>query len=310
MGGCVTARYEINLHNMSRKSETDVEGFSIGEMAARSGVPPGTLRMWESRYGFPAPQRLPAGHRRYSSLELERVRRVVRARQAGLPLAMAIERTRHAGDEPQPSVYGGVRASFPHLHPRLLAKPLLGNLTRALEDECCARAPHPVLFGAFQHERFYRQAEMRWRELARAATSAIVLAEFAASSRGSGRGSDRASGRGSGRPAEVPLAANDPMVREWVVVCDAPELPVCLAAWERPRADGQRLFETVWSIEPAVVREAARMCCELAARTAPELAAPVREQLAGPPPPVDETLLRTAVELATRVAVYAAGTHG
>ena len=40
-------------------------GLTIREMAARTGVPQGTLRMWETRYGFPVPERLPSGHRRY-----------------------------------------------------------------------------------------------------------------------------------------------------------------------------------------------------------------------------------------------------
>ena len=44
----------------------DAPGLSIGEIAARSGVAVGTLRMWEARYGFPVPGRLPSGHRRYS----------------------------------------------------------------------------------------------------------------------------------------------------------------------------------------------------------------------------------------------------
>ncbi len=270
-------------------------GLSIGDIAGRSGVAVGTLRMWEARYGFPAPERLPSGHRRYSSQDLENVRNVVRAREDGLPLGMALERARRLSDQPRPSVYGGLRARFPHLHPQLLAKRELGHITRAIEDECCTRAVQPVLFGCFQQERFYRRAQPRWRELARTAECAVVLAEFAALA---------TPRRG---PAEVPIAPDDPMVREWVLVCDAAELPACLAAWERPRAGGPRRFETVWTVEPAVVREAARICCELISRTAPELVTGIRERLADRPPPPGQVHLRAAVELATRIAVYATG---
>ena len=51
--------------------------LSMREMSTRSGVSEGTLRMWEARHGFPVPQRLPSGHRRYSELELRRVRAVL-----------------------------------------------------------------------------------------------------------------------------------------------------------------------------------------------------------------------------------------
>ena len=39
--------------------------LSIGELSARTGVTPSTLRIWEERHGFPVPTRLGSGHRRY-----------------------------------------------------------------------------------------------------------------------------------------------------------------------------------------------------------------------------------------------------
>ena len=35
----------------------------IGELSKRSGVSPELLRAWEQRYGFPNPERTPAGWR-------------------------------------------------------------------------------------------------------------------------------------------------------------------------------------------------------------------------------------------------------
>jgi DICT domain-containing protein len=270
------------------------QGLSIGDIASRSGVAVGTLRMWEARYGFPDPERLPSGHRRYSEMDLERVRTVNQAREAGLPLAMAIERAKRLNDEPRPSVYGALRERFPHLHPHLLPKRVLIPISRAIEDECCARAPHPILFACFQNERFYRQSEERWRALARTAETALVMADFDAVR------------QPAEAPVEVPLAKDDPMISEWAVVCDAAKLSACLVAWERPRAHGQeRCFETVWTVEPAVVREAARVCSELVARTDPGLVAGVRERLADRPPPPGEPYLRSAVELTQRAMLYA-----
>jgi len=67
----------------------------------------------------------------------------------------------------------------------------------------------------------------------------------------------------------VHLPAAAPLRREWFLVCDAPDYPACLAAWELPGQTGtrdrDRLFETVWTLEPRAVREAARGCARLAA---------------------------------------------
>ena len=271
--------------------------LSIGELAARTGVAEGTLRMWEARYGFPSSRRLPSGHRRYDEDELRRVTAVVRAREEGLSLTTAIERVRRLDAEPRPSVYGALRERFAHLQPQLLTTSTMLRLSRAIEDECCWRAPRPLLFAAFQHERFYRRSEQRWRNLAVGAERALVLADF---------GRVR---RPRGGPVEVPLAVDDPMIREWVVVCDAPEAAACLAGWERPSARGQtRLFETVWSVEPSVVREAARVCCDLAARRAPDVVSAIRERLANAPAAAPEDQVRVAMALASRVIAYASAT--
>jgi MerR family transcriptional regulator, light-induced transcriptional regulator len=250
--------------------------------------------MWEARYAFPKPQRLPSGHRRYSEQDIERVLTVARGREEGLPLQMAIDRARQLGEEPRPSVYGALREEFSHLHPHLLPKPALRHISRAIEDECCARAPHPLLFACFQHERFYRQVQPRWKELARTAETAIVLADFPRLR------------RPLRAPIEVPIAPQDPLMREWVVVCDAPEWGGCLAAWERPdESAGSRHFETIWTVEPDVVREAARICAELVAREEPELVADLRRRLVEPTPAPSKAGLRAVVELATRITVYA-----
>ncbi len=275
-------------------TDPSAASLSIGELAIRSGVAVGTLRMWEARHGFPAPQRRPSGHRRYSEQDLERVCAVARDRAGGLPLAIAIERARRLADHPRRSVYGTLRERFPHLHPARMPKPLLTRLSAAIEDECCARAPRPLLFACFQHERFYRAVQPRWGSFARTAELAFVMAEFPDGL------------RAGAQPVEIPLADDDPMVREWVLACDAPELSACLAAWERPVASGApREFETVWTVEPAVAREAARLCCDLAARADPQLVAGARERLADPAPVPDEDYLRATVELATRAALYA-----
>ena len=47
------------------------EGIPIKQLAERTGIQAGTIRMWEQRYGFPVPQRTSAGYRRYRQSDVE-----------------------------------------------------------------------------------------------------------------------------------------------------------------------------------------------------------------------------------------------
>ena len=269
--------------------------LTIREVVARTGVNAATLRMWEQRFGFPEPARLDSGHRRYSEDDVERVRRVARDRSAGLSIPAAIERARSAMTEIEPSIYAGIRRRRPDLIPYYLPKRTLIALSHAIEDECIARAERPVLFGSFQRPRFYLHAESRWRELARTSASAIVFAEF----------EERRDPPGG--PHEIPVAHDDPLLREWGLICDAPDYSAFLAAWERPGQegvpDGERGFETIWSVEPELVREAARVGATIAEQAAPELIPPIRERLADTPPPAAEEF-RLVGALTNRMVAY------
>jgi DICT domain-containing protein len=271
------------------------DDLTIREVARQTGVPEGTLRMWETRYGFPVPERLPSGHRRYSDDDVQRVRQVSRDREAGMSMPAAIERAQQIASEPEPSIFAGVRRRRPDLQPYLLAKRTLIGLSHAIEDECAARAERPVLFGSFQRERFYRDAEPRWRDLARTSESAVVFADFAETR------------TPPGAPAELPIDRSDPLGREWSLICDAPGYAAFLAAWERPGQDDvpdlERRFETVWSVEPRLVREAARIAAGLVERTEPALLDPIVERLRHTPPPsADE--LRLVGALTNRMVAY------
>ncbi len=141
--------------------------LTIREVARQTGVPEGTLRMWETRYGFPVPERLPSGHRRYSRTTCSGCARCrATARPACRCPRRSSARARWRASRSRRSS-PGVRRRRPDLQPYLLAKRTLIGLSHAIEDECAARAERPVLFASFQRERFYRDAEPRWRELAR-----------------------------------------------------------------------------------------------------------------------------------------------
>ena len=222
-------------------------GLSIGDLAAATGVAAGTLRMWESRHGFPVAGRGAGGHRRYDIDDIARVQRVLEERRNGLSLAAAIERARDWAPSAPPSLFAVLRQHDTQLVAHRLPVPAMRAISHAIEDECLARAARPLLAGTFQREAAYRRAEPRWRELARTAGLAFVLADFA----------HRRKPRGA--PAEIPLAPQSPVRREWAVVCVDPEYSACLAGWERPSNGGGRRFEAIWTTEPVAAVAAMRV---------------------------------------------------
>ena len=229
--------------------------LSIGDLAERTGLNPATLRMWESRHGFPVPQRLESGHRRYSEEDVEAIRAVVRHKDAGTRLELAIARAMADAEPAAPSIYAALRRRHAHLGVHRLKKSTLIALSWAIEDEFCAKADRATIFGAFQREPYFRSAQARWREISRVSSSTTVFADFA-------------SPDPDGSPREVCLREDAPMRREWAVVCDARDLPVALTAWELPGQedvpDRQRLFESMWTVDGAAVHDAARVCAAVA----------------------------------------------
>ena len=269
------------------------DGLAIGELVERTGVSEATLRVWERRHGFPVPKRLASGHRRYSESDVELVASVLRERAAGLSLAAAIARVRESGGIVEGSIFAGLRRSLPDLQPIALRKGVLLALSRAIEDESCAQAERPLLFGSFQRVRFYRQSQRRWRDFARTAQLAVVFADF-----------ERPNLREEG-PAELPIDRSGPLTREWAVVCDAPGHAVCLVGLElpvlTPRSDAAREFEVLWSVEPTAVRAASQVCLGLMRQASPELAERYSDEAlrlsAGP---ITDQQLRLASAITTR----------
>jgi DICT domain-containing protein len=261
---------------------TDSVALTIREVARRTGVPAATLRMWEARHGFPAPARLASGHRRYSDADCLAIERVLAERERGLSLQASIDRVVSTPLEDKPSLFAALRRAQPALSPQVLPKRALTALSRAIEDEILARADRPVLFAAFQRERFYRASERRWRELARTAELTIALADF-----------ERPRVRRHG-VCELPLAGDAPLRREWALVCDGERLCVALTAWELTAEvsvpDAARRFETVWTVEPVVVRQVAARAAELAAQIDPRLVSPLKDHAALPPPELSNVM--------------------
>jgi DICT domain-containing protein len=232
--------------------------LTIGELARATGLPTATLRSWEERHGFPEPIRLASGHRRYPPATVDAVHDVRRRRDGGVRLDVAVEQVRAAGrTRERMAVYARMTQAYPSQPRQRLLKSTLIGLSHAIEDEAAAMAGDAHLFASFQEERFYLSVEDRWKDIARVTASAHVFADFS---------SEDANGVG---PVRVALAEDAPMLSEWILVCDAPDLPVALIAWEPPgqaaEAETDRTFEVIWTVDAVVVRDAARWCAEAAA---------------------------------------------
>jgi DNA-binding transcriptional MerR regulator len=261
-------------------------GLTISAVAARTGLTAAALRAWEQRFGFPRPQRLAGGHRRYDESDVDRITRVIAERDAGRSLETAIALVQAApapGAEADASVFAGLRRARPDLAVHVVHRSTLLALSRAIEDESLASGEHPHLVAAFQTRAAYQIAHDRWDDLIDTAASTIVFADFS-----------RARRRGTAY--EVPIRAGTPLRREWAVVSDAPTAAAVVAGWER--ADGR--FEVVWTVEAEVVRLATEVARRLVADHAPQVALPA------PPPPLAPTAdpaptIRRATAITNRV---------
>lgn len=256
-----------------------MKGLAIRDVAERTGLAAGTIRMWEQRYGAPVPGRSESGYRVYTPEDVEMLRRAVAFRERGLSVPAALERARSLGETDRPSIYGAIVAGGEGpVTPRVLRKRTLIQISRAIEDETMARAAGPVVFGAFQRVRNYRAVQHRYRRMAENADATVVFADFPAPR------------TAPGEPAEVPIAADAALGNEWAVIVDAPGYAACLLAWERPRApeeealpDVERRFESLWTMDPAVVRRAALVGCSLTRAACPGLAERIDRLLADRP---------------------------
>jgi MerR family transcriptional regulator, light-induced transcriptional regulator len=256
-----------------------VEQLSIKDVAERTGITAGTIRMWEQRYGFPAPERTSSGYRRYRGADVEALRRVQAYRHRGLSIPASIERAQGTGDvSDHPSLYAAVAAMDSGARPQVLRKRTLIALSRAIEHETLAHAAAPLLFAAFQREAFYREVEPRYRRLARQSDEAFVFADFPAMR------------HVAGGPTEIPISPDDALGNEWAVVVDAPGLAACLLAWEQPGVtepgdpdDLDRRFEAIWTVNPEATRRAAHVGARLIGRSEPETEQRLSELLASRP---------------------------
>lgn len=69
---------------------TTLPRLSIGAVSRAAGIPVPTIRTWERRYGFPAPERRASGHRQYPSDIIEHLRLLALALNSGHRAAQVV----------------------------------------------------------------------------------------------------------------------------------------------------------------------------------------------------------------------------
>jgi DNA-binding transcriptional MerR regulator len=216
-----------------------VRELAIKDVAERTGIAAGTIRMWEQRYGFPVPGRTPAGYRRYTLRDVDLLRRVASLRESGLSVPAAIQRAQASEPIDQPSLFGAVVAMGAPVTSQLLRKRTLTSISRAMEDEVLARGTSPILVGAFK-----KSATTAWCSTATGAWRRWRTSRSCSPT-------SPTSGKRPTSPRRSP-SPEDAIGNEWAVVIDAPGYAACLLAWEHPRseaedahlADGDRRFES------------------------------------------------------------------
>jgi DICT domain-containing protein len=263
----------------------------IREVAEQTGLAAGTIRMWEQRYGFPTPERTPAGYRMYADADVAVLRRVAELRRTGLSVPAALERARADAVPEHASIFGAV----PHEgRSRRLRKRTLIAMSRAIEDHAMASGSRPVVLGAFQRERHYRKVAHRYGRLGSMAEFSAVFADF-----------DRVV---DGSPVEVPIEPDAALGHEWAVVIDSPAFAVCLSAWEPPVAsppedERDRIFEAFWTLDADAVRAASRAGAACARPAAPAVADHLEELLLDRPLGTDRSTA-TLEALTARMVAY------
>lgn len=111
-----------------------VPDYSIGEMAAETGVKVPTIRYYEGIGLLPAPPRTEGNQRRYDDAALERLRFIAHARAMGFPMDELRAMLRIAGhkDAPCDDIDALVRARLDEIEARISQLSALRGELRAM----------------------------------------------------------------------------------------------------------------------------------------------------------------------------------
>lgn len=117
----------------------DAPRFRIQAVAELTGVPAGTLRAWERRYGVPQPGRADNRYRLYSQSDVDAVMALAQLVQSGLAPAEAAQVVQERLRRGDPPAGGGKVARVGPVH-GVAAGPGAGNVYAAAVDDIVAAA--------------------------------------------------------------------------------------------------------------------------------------------------------------------------
>jgi DNA-binding transcriptional MerR regulator len=111
--------------------------FSIHDAATASGLTPSVIRVWEERYGWPAPKRHRNGYRAFAAHEIDELKRVAELVKGGMPISKIIvdgfPHWPEDGHKPAPRHDLSVARALP-FRPGRDTEQLREELVRSLED--------------------------------------------------------------------------------------------------------------------------------------------------------------------------------
>ena len=189
-----------------------MKGLAIKDVAERTGIAAGTIRMWEQRYGFPEPERTAAGYRLYGEEDVEALRRVLALRERGLSVPAAVERARAARHRHRPAVdlRRARRAASSRPRSQILRKRRCSRSRARSRTRRCARRVARRVRGLPARALLPRGRAPLPRDGAHRRRRRRV------------RRLRRARGGATARPPRCRSSAGDALGNEWAVVVDAP----------------------------------------------------------------------------------------
>jgi signal transduction histidine kinase len=165
----------------------------------------------------------------------------------------------------------------PDLVPTPVSKGALVVVSHLIEAQVADAEPPTALLSGFQHAGKWAAERDRYLRLAE---SSDVIAVFAGEEPPPGWQTDHVA---------VRLDATNPLEQEWFVLAIGPSLAITLCGLdgdaharrpvEGPTEDADRMFDVVWSFDPAVARAAADVVVASIAQDAPERADDVRARV-------------------------------
>lgn len=174
------------------------------------------------------------------------------------------------------SLFDRLRAVQPDLQVMSVAKSTLVATSHLIETLVHDHQERCVLVSGFQHGRHWAAERDRYLALAGAND---IIAVFAGREPMAELGADHVGLR---------LRTGDPLAQEWFVLALGPGLAITLCGLDgdahvaqlQPVREPDRVFDVVWSVDPAVAAVAAEVVVEALRRSAPDRADEVAAQLA------------------------------